>query len=172
MIVELDPVIVKLLFNVTAPLKIGLKFLPLLAILNVPLLPEATVIGLAKVNDASPINVAFALPLVSPMVMTFEVAPKALALVWPATVPAFIVKPPVKVFAPDKVNCEAALFWITPNTLVPMIALIVTAAVPLPEFVMVPLLLTDAVERVIVPVLVSFNVIFPVPVIPPLKVGP
>ena len=94
---------VRLLFNVTAPLKVGLQLLVAL-ILNVPLLPEATVIGLANVPSNRPCNVAAALPLVSPIVTTLVFAPKALALVWPSTVPALIVNPPVKVLAPLKVR--------------------------------------------------------------------
>jgi len=98
---------VRLLFKVTAPLKI---LAALLVIFSVPLLPEATVIGLANVPTNPPFKVALALPLESPMVMIFAFAPKALALVVPETVPARMFKPVVKVFTPARVNCEVALF--------------------------------------------------------------
>ena len=106
-------------------------------------------------------------PLVPPPV----VEPKAVLLIVPNTVPAFIVNPPVKVFIPDKVNCDVALFWMTPVTLVPMTALMVVVPVPVPELVMVPVWLIEVVERVIVPVLVLFIIMFPVPVMPPFRIN-
>ena len=55
-------------------------------------------------------------------------------------------------------------------TLMPMTELIVVAPEPAPELVIDPVLLTDAVERVMMPTPVAFNVTLPVPVMPPLKV--
>ena len=75
---------VRSLDKVTAPLKVEYpeQLALLLIMLKVfPLLPDATVIGLAKVNVLVKSNVASAVPLVSPMVMTLASAPKALALV-------------------------------------------------------------------------------------------
>ena len=92
---------VRLLLSVMAPLKVLAALLVIFKVL--PLLPEATVIGLANVPPPA-FNVASTLPLVSPMVMTLEFAPKAFGLVSPETVPALMVKPPVKVFAPEKTN--------------------------------------------------------------------
>ena len=76
-------------------------------------------------------------------------------------------------FAPDKVRLEVALFSVTPVTLVPMIALISVPPLPVPEFVMVPVLLTVAPERVI-PLaieLLLFRVRLPVPLTPPVRVS-
>ena len=68
---------------------------------------------------------------------------------------------------PERVNCEVALFWTTPVTLEPITALIVVAAVPLPELVTVPMLLTGPVvtEMPFVLLLVS-RVRLPVPETP------
>jgi hypothetical protein len=118
-----------------APLKVQAA---LLVMVSVPLEPEAIVIGLANVNAPPPFNVALAEPLESPIVMTLAFAPKALALVVPLTVPLFIVRPVVNVFAPLKVSADVELFWMTPVTLVLMTALIVTPPEPVPELVMVP----------------------------------
>ena len=91
----LDGVVnVKLLFKAIKPLKVWLPLKsPELTILNVPLLPEVTVIGLAKVIAARlpPTNVALALPLVSPIVIV--PAPPAFVLVCNRAVPALITKP-------------------------------------------------------------------------------
>ena len=64
----LVPVIVRLLFSVTAPLKV-VSPLAIVVILSVPLLPEAIVIGLAKVRADALFRVASALPEVSPRVI-------------------------------------------------------------------------------------------------------
>ena len=73
--------------------------------------------------------------------------------------------------APERVSCEVELFWMTPVTFGPMTALIVVVPLPVPEFVIVPELLTEVFERVIVlpdpPV--AFSIKLPVPVIPPVN---
>ena len=112
-------------------------------------------------------NVALALPLVSPMVMTLVLAPKAFALPEPITVPALMVNPPVKVLAPERERLDVALFWITPVTLLPMTALIVVVPLPMPELVIVPELLIGFVVRLTPPLFVLLIVMLPVPVIPP-----
>src|ERR1700691_560874 len=66
-----------------------------------PVLPAATAIGLANTTAAPPLKVAFAAPLLLPMVMV--PVPKALATV-PMTVPASIVVPPEYALAPDRVR--------------------------------------------------------------------
>ncbi len=68
---------------------------------RVPELPEATVIGLAKVRW-SPRSVAFALPLVSPKVNVPE--PSAVAWLVALTVPALILTPPLNVLLPLSVK--------------------------------------------------------------------
>ncbi len=116
--VKISPtaVTVKLLFKVIAPLTVEPDVLFGEIILNVlPLLPEATVIGLANVN-AVPVGltdkVAFAVPLVSPMVIApVPEPPKALVLVAPFTSPALMVKPPVKVFTPERVSVPAPVLF-------------------------------------------------------------
>lgn len=71
---------VKLFARVTVPLKVALAE-PVM--LNVPLLPVATLIGLAKVNAPAAFNVADALPLLCPMVIILASAPNAFASVEP-----------------------------------------------------------------------------------------
>ena len=111
---------VRLLFSVTAPLKILAALLVIFSVL--PLLPAATVIGLANVPANPPLSVASALPLESPIVI--GPVPKALALVVPETVPALMVRPPEKVLAPERVTVPAVFFVIvTPAP--PRIALMV-----------------------------------------------
>ena len=73
----------------------------------------------------------------------------------------------MKVFAPDKVSCDVALFWITPVTFVPMTELMVVVPEPEPELVMVPALLMDAPEMVVLLEVKLLIIIFPVPVTPP-----
>jgi len=83
-----------------------------------------------------------------------------------------MVNPPVKVLAPERVNCDVALFWMTPVTFVPMTALIVVVPLPEPEFVIVPMLFTEFVDKVIVAPLLALCaliVILPVPVTPPVN---
>lgn len=165
----LAALIVKLLFSVIAPLKVALT---VLVILNVPLLPEATMIGLA-IGEIDALNAASALPLVFPIVIVpVPEPPKALVLTEPVTIPALMVKPPVKVLAPERPNPEVALFWITPVTLRPITALIPVAPVPEPEFVIVPILLMDVVVIEIVPVPVVLVTTLPVPVMPPDIISP
>jgi len=123
-----------------------------------------------KVPTKPPLKVALAEPPLSPIVM--PLAPKALATV-PLTVPDLIVRPLVKVFAPLKVNCDVALFSITPVTLVPITEMISVAPVPVPEFVTVLELLTLPVEMVnafVIGVLL-LRTRAPVPVAPPDKVS-
>jgi len=166
--VVVDTSVTSWLLNVMAPLKVEAALLVMVA---VPVLPDATVIGFANGPANPPLNVALALPLPSPIVMTLEFAPNAFALVVPLTVPDLIVKPPVNVFTPLSTRVEVELFSTTPVTLVPMMLLIVVAPVPAPMLVTVPVLLTVAVESVRVPVVeLLLMVRLLVPVTPPLKV--
>ena len=136
-----------------------------------PVLPEATEIGLAKVNADPPLNVALAEPLVSPMVMV--PVPKAFALVVPLTVPDLIVTPLLKeLLLPLKVNADVLLFSMTPVTFPPITPLITSVALPAPELVIVPTLLILAPESVMMPAPVALRVrLLPVPalLILPLK---
>ena len=95
--------IVKLLFNVILPEKVQFPLSASLCIVKVPLLPEATVIGFAQVWLKPSLDftdsVALAIPLVSPRVITFAESPRELLFAPPTTLPALIVKPPVKVLA-------------------------------------------------------------------------
>ena len=72
---------------------------------------------------------------------------------------------------PDSVSDDVLLFWITPVTLVPMIALIVTVPVPAFKLVMVPVLLTEAVESVRVNALLPLSTRLFGPVTPPLNMA-
>lgn len=103
---------VRLLVPVTPPEKVVDIAVPVLPMVRVPVVPVARTIGLAWVKPlvVAAKSEALAVPLVSPMVMMLELAPKELALVAPATIPERIDKPPVKVLTPDKVSCEVALF--------------------------------------------------------------
>ena len=85
--------------SVTRPLKV-LTAVPVIA--ATPALPEATEIALANGPANPPLSVALAETVESPSVIA--PAPNALALVVPLTVPALIVRPPVKVFTPLNVN--------------------------------------------------------------------
>ena len=115
------------------------------------------------------------------MTVPVPLPPNALVEVVAVTVPCWIFRPPLKAFAPLSARVEFALFWVTPVTLLPMMLLMVTVLEPVPELVMVPVLLMPPVENVIawvpparivrfcVPVLVMapemVNVL-PVPVLP------
>ena len=66
------------------------------------------------------------------------------------------------------VRDDNVLFWMMPVTLLPMPPLITFAAVPAPELVMVPLLLTLVPESVIAAP-AELSVMLPLPVMPPLK---
>ena len=140
------------------------------AILMTPEVPEARTIGLVMLAlEMKPVRVTFAaLALESPRVMV--PAPKALDGPVPETVPARIVKPPVKVLAPLKAKLEVGLFWKTPATLVPITELIVVVPAPVPELVMVPALSTEAVESVVPPAALLLTVKLKAPVIPPERV--
>ena len=96
-----------------------------------------------------PDNVSKALPL---LLLFFSVV--AVALV--------VSKPLI-------VSADVALFSVMLVMLAPTGALMVDAAVPVPEFVIVPVLFTAVVDKVIVPVLVVFKLKLPVPVTPPLN---
>ena len=126
---------------------------------------------MANVASDRTCNVAAALPLVSPMIIVpVPEPPKALVLVCPSTVPALMVKPPVKVLAPESVNCDVALFWITSVTFVPMTALMVVVPAPELELVIVPMLLMEVVESKVKPIVGLLIVILPVPVTPPVNI--
>ena len=72
-------------------------------------------------------------------------------------------------FTPLKVKKLVALFCVTPVTLAPSPALMSVEPVPVPEFVMVPVLLMAVVERVmpLAKELLLLRIKFPVPVMPP-----
>ena len=81
-----------------------------------------------------------------PMVMV--PVPKALALTVPLSVPASMTVPVENVLTPESVSPEVELFCTTPVTLVPITALISELPEPVPELVMVPILLTALVDTV------------------------
>ena len=83
-----------------------------------------------------------------------------------------VVPPLLTTRPPLTVSVEVVLFSMTPVTFDPTPKLISTAAVPAPELVMVPTLLTAAVEMVmpLAAVLSFFRIRFPVPVTPPERV--
>ena len=108
-----------------------------------------------------------------PNVIVLELAPKALALVVPRTVPESMVRPWVKVLTPSSCSWEVLLFSTTPVTLVPIIALISVEPLPVPALVTVPVLLTEVPETVILAVeLLLSSIRLPVPVILPEIVSP
>lgn len=67
------------------------------------------------------------------------------------SVPAELVMGPVYVFTPDNVSAEVAELCVIPVTLAPITAEMVVGAIPVPELVMVPVLLTEVVKKVTVP---------------------
>ena len=71
--------------------------------------------------------------------------------------------------APERIKIEVELFWIMPVTLVSMTALMAVVPEPVPELVIVPVLLTLVVERVIPEAiaLLLLSTRLPVPVTPP-----
>ena len=85
-------------------------------------------------------------------------------------VPSVIVVAPVyALLALEIVRAEFALFWIRPVTFEPMAADIVVPPIPVPEFVIVPVLLIAVVDSV-TPASVAlsfFKIRLPVPVAPP-----
>jgi len=97
----------------------------------------------------------------APMVKVPVAAPKALALLILST-PASKFTPPVKELVPERVREEVALFCVTLVTLLPIGPEIVVAPVPVPEFVMVPMLFTEP-ESAIPPAAMLLNVRFEVP---------
>jgi len=113
-----------------------------------------------------------AVPVVLPIIIVpLPDPPKASALVVPITVPARIVSPPVKVLVPERVNAPVPEeFWITPVTLLPMTALMMTAPLFVIEVVTVPVLLMEPEENVIGWPSPFEIVRLLVPVTPPLKV--
>lgn len=72
--------------------------------------------------------------------------------------------------APERVSAEVLLFCTTPVTLVSMTELMSVTPLPLPEFVIVPTLLTVPVEKVRPPPALALITRLFVPVTPPLKV--
>ena len=83
--------------------------------------------------------------------------------------PAEIVVLPTNDPAPLSNSLEVVLFWVIPVTFEPTPPLIVTLPVPLPEFVIVPVLLAEAVE-IVMPLAVELSLLMtrlPVPVMPP-----
>jgi hypothetical protein len=134
--------IVRLLpLRLMAPLKVGAVIVPLLPIVSVPTALDPKLIGLDTVTEF-PRRLAEP-PSEAPRIIATVDGPAApltvVTLLTPAiTVPNFMVSPPVKVLAPERVSAEVELFWMTPVTLVLMTALIVTPPEPVPELVMVP----------------------------------
>ena len=121
------------LFKVIPPLMI---VVPLsFRIVAVPLLPDATVIGLASVSPA-PCRVAFALPELCPSVTApVPLPPSAFALVVALTVPSRTTNPPLNVFAPLKVSMPLPVLTspsvpltAPPNAKFPLAAFAVTVA--------------------------------------------
>lgn len=96
------------LLSVTAPSKM---LAALEVMVAMPELVEATEIGLANVPLRAPLRVALALPPESPMVIVpVPVAPPKDPATLPLTVPALMIRPPVKTLVPVvKVNCEVPL---------------------------------------------------------------
>ena len=102
-----------LLLSAIAPLKVGPSVVTLFPIVKVPRADEARLIALETVNvparkEAEP-------PAESPRVIATVDGPAApetvVALPTPATnVPLLIVKPPVKVLAPERDKSEVELF--------------------------------------------------------------
>jgi len=84
-------------------------------------------------------------------------------------VPALMVVALVKRLTPASTNFDVPLFCVSPVTFVPMTALISVLPVPLPEFVTVPALFTEAVDKVIplAVVLLLLSTKLPLPVTPP-----
>ena len=159
------------LLSVTAPPKTAAVVVPLLPMVSVlPLLPATTLIGLVNVPLLAN-KLAFAVPEECPRLMTLPSAPNVFPLAPPMTVPALIVRPPDQRLATaPSVRLEVALSWTTPVTFVPMTALMRTALVPVPELVIVPVLLTPMVVSciaLVIELLLFFKIRLPVPVIPP-----
>ena len=148
-----------------APLKV--PTLPRACIVARPVLPEATVIGFGDVRPVATSSIESKLPLESPRVITFAFAPKAFALDWPETFPAFIVRPEVNVLAAVSVSVELVLFCITPVTFVLITDDRVTEPAPVPEFVIVPVgFIAVAPEKERLPVALFLSIRFPVPLAP------
>ena len=81
------------LLRVMAPAEVGVAVEAVMV--AVPVLPPAITMGLAVQAPVSPkLNVALALPLLSPIVMVLALVPKALRLVVPLRTPDLMVKPP------------------------------------------------------------------------------
>ena len=95
-------------FKLIAPLKVGAELVVLLSIVIVPTAFVAMLIGLEIVYDP-PIKVAES-PAASPRVIALADGPAppltvVALLTLIKTIPLIIFKPPVNVFAPDKINC-------------------------------------------------------------------
>ena len=128
---------VKLSGPLTPPLNVVETLLPVVPMVRVPTSAlVASVIGLPNVRLSEPTsNVAGLLPLPLPKVMApVPEPPNASALLTPSTVPAFIVKPPVKVLFPPKVNVPLPVLIMPTLPLVLMIfplKLLVTLLLPM-----------------------------------------
>ena len=84
-------------------------------------------------------------------------------------VPALMLILPVFVLVPLRVRADVALFCVMFVTFEPTPPLIETLPVPLPKFVIVPVLLAEAVE-IVMPLAVELSLLMtrlPVPVMPP-----
>ena len=104
--------------------------MPLLVIVRVPTALEARLIGLETVIPLSA-DIKAEAPAESPRVIATVEGPAApetvVALLTPAlNNPLLIIKPPVKVLAPEADRAEVVVFWIRPVTLVPITELIAT----------------------------------------------
>ena len=156
------------LFSVTpvmfepTPALTNVRPLPVPALVTVPvLLTEVveTVMPLAMELLLS--KVRLPVPVVPPVRVNNEL-PLLLLLI--RVVPELLT-----VKAPLTVRAEVVLFSVIPVIFEPMPALINVSPLPVPEFVIVPVLLTDVPERVI-PLAVElllFSIKLPVPVAPP-----
>ena len=105
------------------------------------------------------------------MPLEFAIEPSVVpSPIW--SVPAEIVVAPVYVFAPVRTSLEVVLFWVTPVTFVPITELIVAVPVPVPLFVIEPVMLTgfDVMETLPLPLAALMRVRLPEPVNPPLIV--
>lgn len=98
--------IVRLLLPVMAPLNVGLK-LPLLPMVNVPVVVGAKVMALAIVAVTPPSNEAFAFVAASPKVTAPVPRPAAAPAM---TVPFLIAAPPLNVFTPFNATVPEPVF--------------------------------------------------------------
>ena len=83
-----------------------------------------------------------------------------------------VVPPALTLISPLMVNAELPLFSVIAVTELSILLLMVAVPEPVPELMIVPVLLTSAVSIRVVPVLLSLMMTLPVVVIPPCMVKP